>query len=282
MVGVIVVDVRTMVAALELKSAACAAELGQRLFGRLRRNIESPRDRARSQSVHRIVPPKHAEFQMAVVLPTANDVEAPVVAAEMLAVHVVLGVNAKAGIGNALERVAGIFVVAVGNNQTVFRYEADKFPERLLDIRKVLEEVQMVRIDVQNDRRCREEVQKRVAVFAALQNDRVPLPHAVPRAKKRQRASDHDRRVAAGFHEDMREHGGRCGLAVRAGDADGVPVGPHDIAPSLRALENRNARRARRRNFGVVVVGRRRADDAVRARDILRPMADGNVDALAD
>ena len=140
----------------------------------------------------------------------------------------------------------------------------------------------MVRIDVQNDRRCREEVQKRVAVFAALENDCVPLPHAVPRAKKRQRASDHDRRVAAGFHEDMREHGGRCGLAVRAGDADGVPVGPHDIAPSLRALENRNARRARRRNFGVVVVGRRRADDAVRARDILCSVADGNVDALAD
>ena len=56
----------------------------------------------------------------------------------------------------------------------------------------------------------------------------------------------------------------------------------HDIAPSLRALENRNARRARRRNFGVVVVGRRRADDAVRARDILCSVADGNVDALAD
>ena len=98
MVGVIVVDVRTMVAALELKSAACTAELGQRLFGRLRRNTESPSDCACGQSVHRIVPSKHAELQMAVGLPTADNIEAPVVAAEMLAVHVVLGVNAKAGI----------------------------------------------------------------------------------------------------------------------------------------------------------------------------------------
>lgn len=50
----------------------------------------------------------------------------------------------------------------------------------------------MIGVHVENDRRGREEVQKRIAVFAAFENDRVALADAVPRAEQRQEAADHD------------------------------------------------------------------------------------------
>ena len=64
----------------------------------------------------------------------------------------------------------------------------------------------MIGVHVENDRRGREEVQKRIAVFAAFENDRVALADAVPRAEQRQEAADHDRGIAVGLHENVRQH----------------------------------------------------------------------------
>ena len=140
----------------------------------------------------------------------------------------------------------------------------------------------MIGVHVENDRSGREEVQERIAVFAAFENDRVALADAVPRAEQRQEAADHDRGIAVGLHENVREHRGRRGLAVRAGNADGVFVGPHDIAPGLRPLENGDAPGAGSGDLGVVVVRGSRADEAVGALDILGAVADRDLDALGD
>ena len=104
----------------------------------------------------------------------------------------------------------------------------------------------------------------------------------MPRAEQRQEAADHDRGVAVCLHENMRQHGGRRGLAVRAGNADGVFVGPHDIAPGLRPLENGDAPGAGSGDLGVVIVRGSRADEAVGPLDILGPVTNGDLNALGD
>ena len=140
----------------------------------------------------------------------------------------------------------------------------------------------MVGVHVENDCDGREKVQKRIAVFAAFENDRVALADAMPRAEQRQEAADHDRGVAVCLHENMRQHGGRRGLAVRAGNADGVFVGLHDIAPGLRPLKNGDALGAGSGDFGVVIVRCGRADEAVNSFNILGSVTDGNLNALGD
>ena len=139
----------------------------------------------------------------------------------------------------------------------------------------------MVGVDIENDRRRREKVQERIAVFAALQNDRVAAAYAVPRAEQREAPADHDRRVALRPHEDVRQHR-RCGrLAVCPRDADRIFVRPHQMAPRLRPLEDRDARGARGSDLRIVIVGGGRADDAVGALDILLTVADVDGDPAA-
>ena len=67
---------------------------------------------------------------------------------------------------------------------------------------------------------------------------------------------------------------------MRAGNADGVFVGPHDIAPGLRPLENGDAPGAGSGDLGVVVVRGSRADEAVGPLDILGPVTNGDLNAL--
>ena len=50
------------------------------------------------------------------------------------------------------ESVHGIFILGVRNDVSVFRHERGKLPERRFHILKILEEVEMVRLDVQDDR----------------------------------------------------------------------------------------------------------------------------------
>jgi len=80
----------------------------------------------------------------------------------------------------------------------------------------------------------------------------------------------------------VREHRGRGGLAVRAGDADRVAVGLHDVAPGLRALEDGDALGPGGGDLGVVVVDGGGADDAVGAADVLGAVADKDGDTVID
>ena len=80
----------------------------------------------------------------------------------------------------------------------------------------------------------------------------------------------------------MRHHGSRRGLAVGAGNAHGVAVILHDNAPCLGPLKNGNTGGTGRCDLRVIIMSRRRADDAVRPGDILLPVADGHLNATGD
>lgn len=188
--------------------------------------------------------------------------------------------EAEAHIVHTPERFDRVRVVAVCHDQTALRHQLRKFTERMLHVGQVLEKVQMVGVHVQNDRRRRVEIQEGVAVFAAFQNDRIALADPVAGVEQRQIAADHDGRVALRLDENMRQHGGRGGFSVRTGHADRVFVGAHDVAPCLRPFEDRDTGGTRRRDLRIVIVGRRRADHAVCAGDVVGAVSDVDGDAV--
>ena len=140
----------------------------------------------------------------------------------------------------------------------------------------------MVFLDVQHHSQGGEEIQEGVAVLAALHDNGVALAHAVACLQQGQVAADHNGGIGLGLHHNMGDHGGGSGLAVGAGDADGILVCLHDLAPGLSALKDGDAGGACSGDLGVVVVGGGGADDAVSAFDVLGLMTDADGDALVD
>ena len=65
-----------------------------------------------------------------------------------------------------------------------------------------------------------------------------------------------------------------------AGDADGVFVGFHDLAPGLGPLEHGNACAAGSGDFRVVIVDGGGTNHAVRALDIFAPVPDGHMNPM--
>jgi hypothetical protein len=163
--------------------------------------------------------------------------------------------------------------MAVGGN------ELREAAEGVLNVVQVLEEVQMVGLDVENDRDGGEEAQERVAVFAALGDDGVAVADAVAGVEQRQCAADHHGGVGVRSHEDVRRHAGGGRFAVRAGDAQGVAVAVHDRAPRLRTLKDRDAACDRAGDLGIVVVDGSGADNKIGIAEIVRRVTDGDGNA---
>ena len=170
-------------------------------------------------------------------------------------------------------------VVGIGDDVAPLGYQIGKGMEGVLDIRQILEKVQMVLLHVKDHRHRGEEVQEGVAVLAGLQNDGVPLPHPIAGVQQRQRAADHHRGISSGLHEDVGGHGGGGGLAVGTGKAHGICVFLHDGAPGLRPLIYGDAPCDGPGDLRVLVVDGGGADHQIAVLEILRRVADGPVDA---
>ena len=176
--------------------------------------------------------------------------------------------------------VHGVGVIAVGQDAALGG--SGELAEGCLDGSQILEVVQMVLLNVQHHSQGGEEIQEGVAVLAALHDNGVALAHTVASAQQGQVAADHNGGIGLGLHHDVGDHGGGSGLAVGAGDADGILVCLHDLTPCLGALEDGDAGGTGSGDLGVVVVGGGGADDAVSAFDVLRLMTDADGDALVD
>ena len=132
-----------------------------------------------------------------------------------------------------------------------------------------------------NDGHGGKEGEEGVAVLAALQDDGVPLAHPVAGPQQGQGAADHDGGVQPGGHDDVGAHGGGGGLAVGAGDAQGVLVAPHDGAPGLGPLKDGDAGGVGGGDLRIVVVDGGGADDQLGLAQVLGPVADVDGDAQA-
>ena len=172
----------------------------------------------------------------------------------------------------------GSLVVGVGDDIAPLGHQVGKGMEGVLNVLQVLEKVQMVLAHVEDHRHRGEEVQKRVAVFAGLQNDGVPLPYPVARVEHGQGAADHHGGVRLGRHEDMGGHRGGGGFAVGAGEAHGIFIVLHDGAPGLGPLIHGDAPGDGPGDLGVFVVDGGGADHQVTVLQVLRRVADGHGD----
>ena len=140
----------------------------------------------------------------------------------------------------------------------------------------------MILFNIQNNGKGRIEIQERVAVFAAFQNDGITVTHTVSRMQQRQVAADHDSGITFCLHHDVGHHGSGGGFTVGTGNADGILIGLHDFAPCLCTFKHRNAGCTGCSDFRVVIVGGCGTDDAVGTDNILGAVSDGNFNTLAD
>jgi len=105
------------------------------------------------------------------------------------------------------------------------------------------------------------------------------MTHPVAGVEQGQRAADHDGGVLLSGHEDMGGHGGGGGLAVGAGDTQGVAIALHDRAPGLGTLVDGDSPGNRPGDLRVAVVDGGGADDGVAVLQAVGGVADGNGDA---
>ena len=95
-----------------------------------------------------------------------------------------------------------------------------------------------------------------------------------------QGAADHNGGVLLRRHENMGAHGGGCGFAVGAGDAQGVFVPAHQGAPGLGPLIDGDAPGDGSGDLRVAVVDGGGADHEVAVPQVFGVVADGHGDAF--
>ena len=166
----------------------------------------------------------------------------------------------------AFGEIGPVLDVRIDDQISVIRQTSGKFPERRADIVQILEEIQMIRAHIQNDGRGREERQKAIGVLAGLGDEDVRLSDPDVAADGVENTADGKRRIRAGCHQDLGNHGSRGCLAMRAGHIDGIAVLLHHGAEKLGAGRHRNAGGKGCLEFRVVRVNRRCVDDEIRSR----------------
>ena len=264
----------------QLEAAGGAGELVQALFRGLARNAEKFRCCAAGEGVEHIVAAGHRERDLCIFL--SVDVNGKAVVAVFVAdlgrINVCIGrcaegADAAVDVRDGAHRVR---VVVVDNDQTVHRSQLCKLVERVDDVVDVLEEVEVILLDVQDDRNGRREAQEGIGVLAALRNEAALAADAERAADGGQVAADHDRRVHLRLDGHHGHHRGRGSLAVGTGEADDIVVVAHDVAPGLCALHDRDAELVCADDLGVFVVNGGGAHDQGRALDVLRPVLIGD------
>ena len=223
------------------------------------------------------------QLHVGVALPVDEDVEGGevVLAGEVGggAVGGLLQAEGEDGVGKAPDGLHGALVVGVGDDEAALRHQLRETVEGVLDVRLVLEEVQVVLLHVQDHGHRGIEEEEGVAVLAGFQNDGVPLAHPVAGAQQGQGPADHHGGVLLRRQEDVGAHGGGGGLAVGAGDAEGVGVALHDGAPGLGPLIDGDAPGHGPGDLGIAVMDGGGADHEVAVPQILGAVALGDGDA---
>ena len=188
----------------------------------------------------------------------------------------VLAVGDDAAVLDAADERLHDRMVDAHHGEAVERHVLDEVPEGLLDGLEGLEVVEMLGVDVGDDRDVGGQLQEGAVGLVGLDH------HPVARAEARigavgvdDAAVDHGRIEAAGI-EQRRDQRGRRGLAVRAGDRDAA-LEPHQLGQHLGAAHDRQALRARRGQFRIVALDRGRDDDDLGVAEILGGVADDDL-----
>ena len=157
-------------------------------------------------------------------------------------------------------------------------HRARELREGGLEVREVAVRVEVLEIDVRDDRDVGRERMERAVVFVRLGDDDPAAAEPEVRAAAAERAADDHRRIEPRGREDRARHRRRGRLAVRARDRDAA-LRAHQRAEEVRAAHERDAGGHGRGELGVVGADRGGNDDRIRPADVARVMADRDADA---
>ena len=284
MVGVVVVHLCAVVDALMLEPASRAGEGGETLLHGLAVHPQQVGGGGGGQRIGYVVLAGNVQRHMGVALSPDDHIECaePVEKCHIVGAAVgavILDAVGENGAIQPLHGGAGALIVQIDHDPAgTGGYQLGKLVEGVLNVRQILEEVQMVGVYVEDHRHGGEEIQKGVAVFAGLQNDGVALSHPVAGVEQRQRAADHNGGILLRRHEDMGGHGRGGGLAVGTGHAQGVAVALHDAAPRLRPLVYGDAPCDGPGDLRIAVVNGSGADHRIAVFQVFGGVADGHLD----
>ena len=185
---------------------------------------------------------------------------------------------------SAVKAAGDLFIVRnlrIDDQGAVRGNKLGKFAERAADVVEILEEIQVIRVDIQNDADAREHIQETVRVLACFRGKILTVSDPDVSADAVEDASDGKGGIRSGCHHDLGDHGCRSCLSVGAADRDGILVSAHDLAQKNRPCYVRNSVFHNGDIFRIVRSDRCREDDEIDVgRDILLPLADNDSDAV--
>ena len=133
-----------------------------------------------------------------------------------------------------------IFHIAIYNEQTVVWQDLCECLERICDFLNAAEEIEMIRVHIQDDTDIWMERMIAVCVFTGFCNEIIGVSHADIAADRIQHTTDGDGWIGLRLQQYIGEHGGCCCLAVRSADCDAVFVVQHDLTEELCPCQHRN------------------------------------------
>ena len=170
-------------------------------------------------------------------------------------------------------------MIVAHDGEAVERQVLDQREKRVLDRVEGLEVVEVLGIDVGDDRDVGGQLQERAVALVGFDHHPVAGPEPGVRAISVDDAAVDDGRVETGRLEQRRHERGRRRLAVRAGDRDAL-LEPHELGEHFGAANDRNAPRARRDELGIVALHGGGNDDHRGRAEIRRVVADEHRRAL--
>ncbi len=180
----------------------------------------------------------------------------------------VLAIGNDAAILDAADHRLHDGMIDAHHREAVERDVLDEIAERLLHGLERFEVIEMFGIDIGDDGHVCRQFQKRAVALIGFHH------HPFARAKARigavsiDDAAIDDGRIEIAGIEQRRDHRGGGRLAVGSGDGD-AGLEPHQFGQHFGAAHHRHATAARRHQFGIVALDRRRHYDDVGARHIL-------------
>ena len=154
-------------------------------------------------------------------------------------------------------------VLAAHDDGAVFSHEPHELGERGLDLLDARIMIEMVGLDVGHDDDIRVEIEKRAVGLVSLGDEILARAVLAVGVVALDDTPDQEARVEAHAIEHRGAHGGRRGLAMRAGDGDGR-VAVTERGEHLRAGPHGDAQLPCANEFGIRIGNRGGHDDDVR------------------
>ena len=171
-------------------------------------------------------------------------------------------------------------IIAVSDGDAAVRYKSQILSEGLLDFINVPVAVQMIRVNIQNDRNCRMKLQERPVEFTGFCHKNAAVSDARTSADCIQPSADMNTRIHSAFHQDLAHHTGYGCFTMRAADTDRLRKSFHQLPEKNRTFNCGNPKPFGFRTFRIIRPDCCRIDYKISTVHILCAMTDHHLSAF--